>query len=140
MRTGLLRNYAAMWVLIDLGFTGVFVWEAFRTTNQIFRIEMVVLALVWSGAALMWLLRSRNDARRGWPTTTPSPRAAIAIGLVTLALGGYEVWALINWGDVFYLICGAGFLAMGLWYVALGVNTLRHRSRQRSQPAGTADI
>ncbi|MCV6991797.1 hypothetical protein H7I87_02705 [Mycobacterium timonense] len=48
--------------------------------------------------------------------------------------------ALINWGDVFYLICGAGFLAMGLWYVALGVNTLRHRSRQRSQPARTADI
>lgn len=129
MRTGLLRNYAAVRGLVGLGLTSLFAWEAFRTPDKIFRIGLVVMALLASVFALMWFVRSRKDPRPQWPTTTPLPRAAIAVSLFPLGLGGFAVWAFVHWGDVFYLICAAWILAIGIWGVALGVNTLRHKTQ-----------
>lgn len=132
MKTALLRNFAAVRGLVGLGLAGLFVWEALRTTDKIFRIELVVMALLSSQSALRWFVRSRKDPRPQWPTTTPFPRAAIAVSLFPLGLGGLGVWAFVHWGDAFYLICAVGILAMGIWGVALGVNTLRRSTHDRA--------
>lgn len=132
MSTDLLRNYAAVRGLISLGLASLCVWEAFRTADKIFRIELVVMALLTSVFALMYFVRSRSAPRPQWPTTTLWPRAAIAVSLFPLGLGGFAVWAFVRYGDVFNLVVGVGVLTMGFWGVALGVKTLRRETHDRA--------